>query len=395
MLCYTYDYTFEGILEVNIMSRSRPASNPISYHKHTNQYYVTRGGKRVYLGSDKDEAIKRYHKLGLGFEPTEKEAASPLGVTVKDLANRFIAAQQANWRNPKTTLKCYRDWLGRFIEDHPRSKASDVTVEKFAIWKLSLKERNYSPESINHYLGAVRAMFTFAEETGIVQHAPKLKRVKNEPRPRTGAMEKLLYTLEDMNKLLGRADTQLKVMIMLALNCGFGPKDIRDLTWDHISGERVTLPRSKTGVCQTYLLWPEVRALLREIQHSRAKVAERMAMRRIQHCDNGHVFVTRFWKPWGKDSIAEQFRRLCQKVNVPCYGFYRLRHCASTVMSLVATPHVHRKFMRHTQLQQQVTYTHTPDVEVDKAIMKAKEKLFGEHRAISDEERNRGQDQVA
>ena len=94
------------------MSRSRPASNPISYHKHTNQYYVTRGGKRVYLGSDKDEPINRYHKLGLGFEPTEKEAASPPGVTVKDLANRFIAAQQANWRNPKTTLKCYKDWLG-------------------------------------------------------------------------------------------------------------------------------------------------------------------------------------------------------------------------------------------------------------------------------------------
>lgn len=38
-------------------------------------------------------------------------------------------------------------------------------------------------------------------------------------------------------------------------------------------------------------------------------------------------------------------------------------------MSLVATPHVHRKFMRHSQLQQQVTYTHTPDSEVDLAVM--------------------------
>lgn len=64
-------------------------------------------------------------------------------------------------------------------------------------------------------------------------------------------------------------------------------------------------------------------------------------------------------------------------------------------MSLVATPHVHRKFMRHSQLQQQVTYTHTPDAEVDKAIMKAKEKLFGEDYAISNEGRNREQEQVA
>ena len=31
MLCYTFDYTYGSIFEVNIMSRSRPASNPISY----------------------------------------------------------------------------------------------------------------------------------------------------------------------------------------------------------------------------------------------------------------------------------------------------------------------------------------------------------------------------
>jgi len=41
------------------MPRSRPASNPVSYHKHTNQYYVTRGGRRVYLGSDEEEALKQ------------------------------------------------------------------------------------------------------------------------------------------------------------------------------------------------------------------------------------------------------------------------------------------------------------------------------------------------
>jgi len=120
----------------------------------------------------------------------------------------------------------------------------------------------------------------------------------------------------------------------------------------------------------------------------------RMAKRKVHHSDYGHVFVTRFWKLWSKDAVGEQFRKLCKNAKVSCYGFYRLRHCASTAMSLVATPHVHRKFMRHSQLQQQVTYTHTPDVEVDKAIMKAKEKLLGEDNAISNEGRTQGQEQV-
>ncbi len=377
------------------MSRSRPASSPISFHKHTKQYYVTRGGKRIYLGSVKEEAIKKYHRLGLGIEPLQQESVPPVEITIKELANRFITAQQANWRNPKTTLKCYKDWLGRFIKDHPRLKVADFTVERFAAWKISLKKRDYSPESINHYLSAVRAMFTFAEETNLVEKAPKLRRIKNERIPKTGSKEKPLYTLDDLHKLLGNADLKLKAMIMLALNCGFGPKDLQDLTWDDIEGERITLPRSKTGICQTYLLWPETKELLDEIRQQGAMLIVRMAKRKVYHSDYGHVFVTRFWKPWSKDAVAEQFRKLCKKAGVSCYGFYRLRHCASTAMSLVATPHAHRKFMRHSQLQQQVTYTHTPDTEVDKAILKAKEKLLGRELVISNSERNLEPGQVA
>ncbi|MHC4204045.1 MAG: tyrosine-type recombinase/integrase [Planctomycetota bacterium] len=377
------------------MSRSRPASNPISYHKHTKQYYITRGGRRIYLGSDKNQALEKYHKLNLGLESDQKELAPPVNITVKNLANRFLMAQQANWRNPKATLKCYKDWLGRFIKDHPHLKIADFTVEKFAAWKLSLKERGYSPESINHYLGAIRTMFTFAEDTDIIAKAPKLKRIKNETRIKAGSNEKPLYILDELNRLLEKADLQMKTMIMLALNCGFGPKDIRDLTWGHIDGERVTLPRSKTGICQTYLLWPETKKLLAEIRKQRAMLVKRMSKRKVSHSDHGYVFVTRFWRPWNKDAVAEQFRKLCKKAKVPCYGFYRLRHCASTAMSLVATPHVHRKFMRHSQLQQQVTYTHIPDAEVDKAVIKAKEKLFSEDPSISNEERNQEQEQVA
>ncbi len=78
------------------MSRSRPASNPISFHKHTKQYYVTRGGKRIYLGSDKEQALEKYHRLGLGLQlaAAEEIAPNPL-ISAKELANRFIAAQRA------------------------------------------------------------------------------------------------------------------------------------------------------------------------------------------------------------------------------------------------------------------------------------------------------------
>ena len=105
------------------MSRSRPASDPLSYHKPTGQYYVTREKRKVYLACDRDEALLRYHRLALGMSPVvvNPEPFGPSGsqMTAKELANRFLAARQANWKAPETTLRSYKDWLGRFLKDLP------------------------------------------------------------------------------------------------------------------------------------------------------------------------------------------------------------------------------------------------------------------------------------
>ena len=67
------------------MPRSRPASDPISFPKPTGQYYVTRGGKRLYLGADRDEAIRRYHRRSLGLSEPDKSARG-VEISAKDLA---------------------------------------------------------------------------------------------------------------------------------------------------------------------------------------------------------------------------------------------------------------------------------------------------------------------
>ena len=99
---------------------------------------------------------------------------------LKELANRFICAQQANWRNLDDSWRSYRDWLGRFLRDHPEMKAAEFNVEAFAAWKLSLRQRDFAPCSINHYLNAVRAMFRFAEDADLLTQVPRLGRVKND-----------------------------------------------------------------------------------------------------------------------------------------------------------------------------------------------------------------------
>jgi hypothetical protein len=184
------------------MSRSRPTSNPLSYHQPTGQYYVTRGRKRVYLGADLETALVKFHRMHLGMTAPWEKAVNASPITLKELSNRFLTTQRANWRNPKETMKGYLGWLGRFLKDHPHLLAQDFTVEMFADWKISLKERHYSLQSINHYLSAVRALFRFAEDTERLEKSPRLNRVKNESSIGATASNKPIYSSDEISTLL-------------------------------------------------------------------------------------------------------------------------------------------------------------------------------------------------
>ncbi|HSA27910.1 MAG TPA: hypothetical protein P5159_15360, partial [Phycisphaerae bacterium] len=63
------------------MPRSRPASNPLSFHKPTGQYYVTRGGRRICLGASEEGALEEYHRLSLGLGHPEGSAQAKEFVT--------------------------------------------------------------------------------------------------------------------------------------------------------------------------------------------------------------------------------------------------------------------------------------------------------------------------
>jgi hypothetical protein len=96
------------------MPRSRPASNLLSFHKPTGQFYVTRGGKRIYLGANRQEALDRYHRLALG-QAIPEPVARPAPISAKELANRYIESQKADWRQGRAAERCCEDRLGRFL----------------------------------------------------------------------------------------------------------------------------------------------------------------------------------------------------------------------------------------------------------------------------------------
>ena len=79
----------------------------------------------------------------------------------------------------------------------------------------------------------------------------------------------------DLWTLIGAADAQMRAMIFLGLNCGYGNADVAGLEFRHLDLDRgwANYPRPKTGVPRRCALWPETVAAVRETIAARRKPA--------------------------------------------------------------------------------------------------------------------------
>jgi integrase len=140
-----------------------------------------------------------------------------------------------------------------------------------------------------------------------------------------------MFDSQELRTLLSAAPLQLKTMILLALNAGFGNADVGTLPLDALDLENgwVDYPRPKTGVDRRIPLWPETLAAITAV------LADRPEPKDAGH--NHLVFLTRCRGPWWTDNkadpISRAFRQLLrnQRLYHPGRGFYALRHVHRTI----------------------------------------------------------------
>ena len=140
-----------------------------------------------------------------------------------------------------------------------------------------------------------------------------------------------MFEAAELRKVIDAAGPQLKAMILLGVNCGFGNADVGTLPAAalDLDGGWVTYPRPKTGVGRRAALWPEtVKAL-------RAVAANRPEPKDPAHA--GLVFVTKYGKTWAKDGydnpVSKETAKLLKALGMhrPGLNFYALRHTFETV----------------------------------------------------------------
>src|SRR5262249_13241023 len=139
-----------------------------------------------------------------------------------------------------------------------------------------------------------------------------------------------LFTADEIRRLVGAAGPQLKAMLLLGINAGFGNADCGNLPLDALDLDAgwINYPRPKTGIARRCPLWPETVAALREV------LARRRKPKGERHA--GLLFVTQRGLSWAKETydnpVSKEMRKLLDALGINGHrNFYTLRHTFRTV----------------------------------------------------------------
>ncbi|MCK4791139.1 MAG: tyrosine-type recombinase/integrase [Desulfobacteraceae bacterium] len=223
--------------------------------------------------------------------------------------------------------------------------------------------------TINNVIATVKATYNWAMDNEVIDSIPNLKAIKKVP---TLKVERPTFSMPQIQKLLREASMQMRAMIWLGLNCGFGCTDCAELRWDNLNlkNSRVRFPRGKTGIDRNLPLWPETVMALKQVP----KLSELVFytskgnpwVRTIQSIDkHGNQKYTK------DDAVSKSFSKLLKKAAIKTekgVGFYTLRRTAATLTAKSGDPFAVQRLLGHANLKMATTYVQDVSEQTDRAI---------------------------
>jgi integrase len=304
------------------------------------------------FGRDGDwqSALEEYHAIA-----PAASAGRPLpnvanrSVTVRQMANRYLAERENDVRHSTLTLGAWDDYrhaLARFCKFvGPSTPARELGPEHFARFAVDLRKTlgSYAYNRTRALILAWLRHAAAAEWVPTVNVGVGFKRV---PAGKMRGERKVrLFTPAQVKALLKHAGPQMRAMILLGLNGGFGSTDCANLRREHIDGDVIRYKRPKTNIARTVPLWPETVKALRNVLVLRPDDAV------VFRTKSGAVWVRTKRNKKGRvvtvDAVAGRFGKLMDaaKIVMPGVGFYALRHTFATYANEVRDADARRHIM--------------------------------------------------
>ena len=196
-------------------------------------------------------AQKALSKVREGDDPVDKRIQDRQAITVRGLAERFLADHIAEKRKAKTLIH-YRSLLSRYLlPKYGSTKAEQLVRADIAKLHLSMK---HAPYQANRLLGVIGSMYSFGDRHGLTAEglnpAKRIVRFPESRRERflnSDELRRLGRVFRDLNDD-GRFGTAIHALTFLLLT-GARLNEALKLKWSYVDLERglLFLPDSKTG----------------------------------------------------------------------------------------------------------------------------------------------------
>ena len=232
--------------------KNRSDKFPLTLHS-TGQFCKKIKGKMHYFGKDKKQALERYLEQAAFLHNGKAKMfkATNCIMALKSLCSIYLQHQQAKAASAEITIRHHADQISclkkfiSFIGQH--RKIDEISTLDLQNYKRKLKRAYNSAHRINLNISIMKTMFHWARKNDMLDYIPNIDAVSCVKIIRK---QRHVFTSKEIHRLFDVADVQMKAMIWLGLNCGFGCTDCAQLKWsdlDLVSG-RVKLARKKTGI---------------------------------------------------------------------------------------------------------------------------------------------------
>jgi integrase len=326
---------------------------PLRKHKGRGYWCKKVRGRVYYFGKVADDPtgaaaldlwLAQKDDLLAGREPRPKTD----GLTVAELANRFLAAKEHLRETGELTP---RTWQGYYatcatvVKAFGRGRAvADLVPDDFRKLRAKLAQTRRSAVALGNEVQRVRSLFKFAFDDGLIPAPvrfgqafakPKADAVRRAREAHRNEFGDRMFEPAEIRAILAAAGQPLRAMVLLAANCAFGQSDLAALPTRAVDLDAgwVDFARVKTGIRRRCWLWPETAAAVREWVAARPKAKD--------PADAGLLFLTRFGGRWVKvgptgapaDAVGQEFGKVLARLGLkrPGRSVYALRHTFETV----------------------------------------------------------------
>jgi integrase len=290
-----------------ISAQTRPDKPHPAIRAHPSGSFVaTIGGKRQYLGgwSDPAGAVAEYMKRKAAFDAGLLPAPEPGEMTIGVGINRYLNALLAQVEAGNLTARYLRDCKTALLDFGTKvggSRAiSNLGPADFTKHALGLSTQGLSPATRSRLIAIVRAMFNWLFQNNHVDALPRygssfsvsavqMRKARNKA--------KALFTGEEIQKLISVANVQMKGMVLMAINAGYGNTDISDMQIGDIKDNMINAVRPKTGVKRVAVLWKETTDAIKDVLAARPRPQD--------PTDAGCVFLTSNGTRWVRAGLTE------------------------------------------------------------------------------------------